>query len=369
VKVNLQILKKAILYLIFFLLGVSILLPMDTFAEDSSAKKKTSETNVDFSVKAIQPDTQVDKNISFFYPALQPGVNQELQLEISNKSDKELSLDIDLINATTGVNGNIDYNQMNAKLDESLDYPISDIAKVSDSTLTLKKNETKKITILITPKKEPFTGVKLGAIRVLKSLDKKKQAGIVTNYGYTIGLLVTEDKRDFNSGGDLVYKQTEAKIINGRKTASTVLQNPNPFVIQNLKMTSTLYKKGDKEVYGKKNLENMSIAPNSSFEFPIDLGLKNLDSGTYAVVVHGENDQNSWDWTKEFTVSQKDADQLNKDAIYKLMLPKIYYYCLIALVVFTILIFIAFFILGIQERKKEQNKKKVKVRKGGNKNV
>jgi len=183
----------------------------------------------------------------------------------------------------------------------------------------------------------------------------------VTNYGYTIGLLVTEDKRDFNSGGDLVYKQTEAKIINGRKTASTVLQNPNPFVIQNLKMTSTLYKKGDKEVYGKKNLENMSIAPNSSFEFPIDLGLKNLDSGTYTVVVHGENDQN--------TVSQKDADQLNKDAIYKLMLPKIYYYCLIALVVFTILIFIAFFILGIQERKKEQNKKKVKVRKGGNKNV
>ncbi|HGS8667743.1 DUF916 and DUF3324 domain-containing protein [Enterococcus faecalis] len=348
---NLQTVKKTIFSLAFLVLGIATLSPSTTFAEDNPAQKKSAETNVDFSVKAIQPDTQVDKNISFFYPALQPGEKQELRLQISNTSESKLSLDIDFIDATTGINGNIDYNQKNAKLDESLDYPLSDIVKVSDNTLTLEKKETKTITVSVTPKNESFSGVKLGAIRVLKHLDKKKQTGIVTNYGYTIGLLATEDKRAFNVGGDLVYKQTEAKIFNGRKTASTMLQNPKPYVIQNLKMTSTLYKKGEKEAYGKKNLENMSIAPNSSFEFPIDLGLKDLEPGTYRVEIHGENDQDSWDWTKEFKVSQKDADKINKDAAYKLTLPKIYYYSLTALLVFTILIFVAQFILVVQERK------------------
>ncbi|EIA6647559.1 DUF916 and DUF3324 domain-containing protein [Enterococcus faecalis] len=343
--------KKTILRLTFLVFVLLTIAPTSALAENSSDQKKSPETNVDFAVKAIQPDTQVDKNISFFYPALEPGVKQDLKLQVSNTSEEKLSLDIDFINATTGINGNIDYNQKNAKLDESLDYPLSDIVKISDDTLSLEKKETKNITISITPKKESFTGVKLGAIRILKHMDKKKQTGIVTNYGYTIGLLATEDKRAFNVGGDLVYKQTEAKIFNGRKTASTMLQNPKPYVIQNLKMTSTLYKKGEKEAYGKKNLENMSIAPSSSFEFPIDLGLKDLEPGTYRVEIHGENDQDSWDWTKEFKVSQKDADKLNKDAVYKLTLPKNYYYCLIALLVFTILVFIAQLILVMQERK------------------
>lgn len=343
--------KNKVIYLVLIIVGTFIISPITIFANDSSDKSKTAATNVGFSVTPIQPDTQVDKNISFFYPALEPGINQNLKLQIRNTSDEDLSLDIDFVNAVTGINGNIDYNQKNAKVDESLDYPLSDIVKISNKAITLKSKETKDITISITPKQQSFPGVKLGAIRVLKHQDKKNQKGIVTNYGYTIGLLATEDKKPFNIGGDLKYKNTGVKIINGRKTASTVLQNPNPYVIQDLKMTSTLYKKGEKNPYGEKNLENMSVAPNSSFEFPIDLGLKNLEPGKYIVKIHGENDQDSWDWNKEFTVSKSAANKLNKDAAYKLILPKSYYYCLTALLVFTIMIFVAQFILVMQERK------------------
>lgn len=365
--------SKIYLSLIFFSVGLLTFFPTITLAQDEAKETKTPETNVEFSVKAIQPESQVDPNISFFYPAIEPDKKQELKLEINNRSDEKLILDIDLIDAATGINGNIDYNQKNAKLDESLDYPLSDIAKVSTDSLTLKKQETKTISIYIEPKKESFPGVKLGAVRVLKHVDKEKRSGIVTNYGYTIGILVNEEKKAFNIGGDLVYKKTAAKIVNGRKTASTNIQNPKPYVIQNLEMTSTLYKDGEKTAYGKKSLENMSIAPNTSFDFPIDLGLKNLEPGKYQVKINAKNDQDTWQWVKEFTVSQEEADAINEEAVYKLILPKIYYYAFLVLILLTfsitaLLIFLTIKKRRIEKKKQVDKRKKSKRKKVRNKN-
>lgn len=334
-----------------FLLTVIGLTPSKVLAAEATKESDSSQNNVDFSVRAIQPESQVDSNISFFYPAIEPNQKQELQLEITNLSEEVLELDVDITNATTGINGNIDYNQTNATFDESLDYPLSDIVKLTTNTVKLDKKETKIITVEVSPKTEPFPGVKLGSIRVLKHTDKKNKNGIVTDYGYMIGILLTEDKRGFNVGGDLVYKKAAPKIINGRKTAAITLQNPKPYVIQNLKIAANLYKDGEKEVYGKKSLENMSVAPNSSFVYPIDLGLKNLEPGKYRVEIEASNDQDSWNWTKEFTVSQKEADQANKDAAYKLTLPKQYYYLAILLLVLTLLTGVLQIILSVKNKK------------------
>jgi hypothetical protein len=328
-------------------LGALIVFCLGVFPIKGNAKEtETSQQNVGFSVQAIRPESQVDTSLSFFYPALEPSTKQDISLKISNTSEDELVLDLDIVNATTGVNGNINYNQKNAQLDESLEYPLTDIAKLETDSVTLKSGETKTVTITINPKAEEFPGVKLGAVRVLKHSDEKEKKGISTNYGYTIGLLLTEDKKPYNIGGDLVYKTSKAKIINGYKTVATSFQNPEPYVIQNLKMEAKLYKDGSQEVIGQKSLENMSIAPNSSFDFPIQLGLGDLVAGKYRVKVTASNDQDSWEWDETFTISDKDAKDVNDSADYKLTLPKIYFPILIGLSLTTILLILWLFILS-----------------------
>lgn len=324
----------------------------------ASAEKTNVGQNVGFTVQAIRPETQVDTNLSFFYPAVLPNEEQTLELKIVNTSDEKLTLDLSVVNAATSINGNIDYSQANAQLDESLKTPLTDLVTIKESSISLNKAETKLVTLKVKTAAATFSGVKLGAVRVLKQVDKaKKTKGITTNYGYTIGIMLTEDKKPYNIGGDLVYKKAAAKIVNGYKTAAVAFQNPKPYVIQNLKMSAKLYKKGSSKAIGEKALENMSIAPNTSFDFPIQLGLGNLEPGTYRVTVNAENDQDSWDWEKEFKVSEQQAAAVNKNSAYKLTLPKGYYYSLIALAVLTVAVGALLLFFSLQTKKAKERKR------------
>ncbi len=354
---NSKIKRTLFIGAIVFILGSGF--PLFTFAE----KDTVVEKNVGFSVQAIRPETQVDPSLSFFYPAVVPGEKQILQLKIVNTSGEKLALDLNIVNASTSINGNIDYSQVNAQLDESLKTPLTKLVSIADPSLTLKKDETKVVEIKISPSAEAFSGVKLGAIRVLKHLDEgKKNKGVATNYGYTIGILLTEDKKPYNVGGDLLYKTAAAKIINGYKTAAVNFQNPNPYVIQNLEMSAKLYKKGSSKVIGEKNLENMSIAPNTSFDFPIQLGLGNLEAGSYRVKITAQNDQDFWNWDEEFTVSPKQASEVNKKSVYKLTLPKMYNYLFALLAGLTIAAIALLQFFSLKNKKKQ--KKKINKRKG-----
>ena len=56
--------------------------------------------------------------------------------------------------------------------------------------------------------KEPFSGVKLGALRFIKQLEDESLTSnqFTSTYAYTISVMLTEDKQPFDEGAELQLK-------------------------------------------------------------------------------------------------------------------------------------------------------------------
>ena len=74
------------------------------------------EGDVEFSVKALIPDNQIDTKKSYFDLRMKPKQKQEIETILYNSSDEEMNIKISVYNATTNQNGLIVYEDQNAKI-------------------------------------------------------------------------------------------------------------------------------------------------------------------------------------------------------------------------------------------------------------
>lgn len=294
--------------------------------EVTSSKTKEAEMaeKTGFTVETIQPDTQIDPNYSFFYARTKPQEEQALKVKIISKQKEPIKVKIDLTNAVTNIRGQIDYGQLNAAIDRSMVHPLTDFVSVETPEITVKNYEEKIVEIKVTPPNDSFDGVRLGALVFTNVEEKNSQTGITSSYGYKIAIMLSEDLRPYNEGGQIKYKKVKARLQNGEKVVATTMQNPEPKVIENLTTSTKLRKKGEKEVLASNSYTGMKIAPNSSFDCLTYLGIEDLKPGKYVLTVQSTDGNNQWNWNKEFEISQKQADDINKDAAYKILLPKLY---------------------------------------------
>ena len=98
--------KIPLLLSLFIILGFS--LPISGYAQ---------EGDVEFSVKTIIPDNQVDTKKSYFDLRMKPEQKQEIETILYNSSDEEITINISVHSATTNQNGLIVYEQ-DAKMDQ-----------------------------------------------------------------------------------------------------------------------------------------------------------------------------------------------------------------------------------------------------------
>lgn len=320
---------------------------------DNTASELEDDTQTSFSVEAIQPDSQVDKSVSYFYFKVNPGEEQTLKTKLTNKTNQDLTVLVDVTDAGTNYHGNVDYFMVNPMLSLDKETKISTMVTLKEKEVVLKPNEEKIIELDVKTPKEAFEGIRLGGVSFKEKQEEK--SGVTNTYKYLMSLVMTEDLQPHNRKGDLVFDNIEAKLHNGQKSVVTTLKNPEPFLIDKLNISTNLTKKSSGEQIAANTYTDVTVAPNSTYELLTYLGLESLKPGVYVMEIHGKNEEREWAWTEEFEILDQDAKNLNKNTDYKVKVPMIFIIFISILVVVTISL-ISFIVVRNKTNQSNNNK-------------
>ncbi|MGJ3874571.1 DUF916 and DUF3324 domain-containing protein [Lactiplantibacillus plantarum] len=274
--------------------------------------------DLNYTVQADLPDNQINQKVSYFDLKVTPGQTQNLTLTIKNSDSKEHRYTVSPNLAVTNNNGIIDYSQAKAKADDSLNFNIK-TALSKSQVVTVPAKSSKKVTIKLTVPEKKFAGVALGGINIIQELStkaKQSSSGMAINnqYAYVIGLQLRESDP---SGIKPVMKlhAVKAKQRNYRNYVTANLQNNQPVIMHGLKIKSYVTKAGSSKKLLTTTKENMSMAPNSNFDFAVGDGTQQLKAGKYTLHLTATADKGKWQFTKNFTITDKEAQTLNDTAV------------------------------------------------------
>lgn len=342
--------KKDYRLLFFPFLLMLFLFPSINFADE-----KNTEEEMGFSVESIIPENQVDRTKSYFNLSVVPEQKQTIQVKVKSLQEDPVTIQVKVHDAVSSSVGSIDYAKDKPKLDVSLKDPITDLVKVENGIkeVTLKNKEEKTINFEITPPKDSFEGVKLGSLRFLRknAQAEKETSGLVPQYARVIAIMLTEDEEAFNQGAELHLKRVNLQLSNGRKVIAARIQNDQPKVLQEMTIQGNVRKKGEKKILAKQKQEDFSVAPNSNFDFEIPLGLEKFEAGTYVFTGKAEGDGRTWKWEEEFTVGKEQADKINEETVFKVIVPS--WVPWVALSLGIVLIALVVFLLRRQQQWKQ----------------
>jgi len=342
-------LKKRCAYIIIILLAIV-----------GGSHVNAKEQGIGFEVRPILPPTQIDRELGYYYVQTSPGKTQNIDLNITNTSDKEIELDIIVENGITQSNGNLGYSNDLEKIDKSLKQPITELLKPENDTLTVGAGKNIDVSFKLTPPNESYEGVKVGQI-IIKPHDDKEKKGVSEVYQYALGFVISENGEPFNDGNQLVDGNVKAAVINGQKVISFNLVNPEPKMIENLAVEAYVTENGEKIKEVKIN--NFSFAPNSKVDFLLPWGLANFKPGEYIYHYSAKNSYDSFNYEKKFTIRGNDAKNLNNETAFSVVTPT---YLKIVIVIINVLIIVLFIVIiirnnkWIKQIKKQSHKKKTK---------
>lgn len=302
-----------------------------------------------FSVSSVIPENQINKNLSYFDLKVVPSSSQELKVKIFNNKSHEIKVKAMVTPATTCRNGFISYTNL-TNYDESLKYPLSDILKLDKSEYTVPAGGYVTATALLVMPEERYEGIILGGLVFTKaddSLETPKEnqmsAQIENDYQYVVGVMLSENDNKVKANMNLKY--IKSTLANYHTNLAINLQNSTPVIIPNLKISGTVYKKGNSEIYKFTEKENIKMAPNSNFDFMIDWQNHKFEAGEYRVHVVAQNGEYFWEWDEDFTITPEQENDINKDAVDLISSIPTWVYIVLAILI-LILVALLSFIIG-----------------------
>ena len=273
---------------------------------------------MDFSVRAILPENQRKTGNTFFDLLVEPGQQQELVIEVSNSSDREIIVLVETITATTSRNGQINYTSRGAA-DETMKYAFADLVDLHESYFPIPGGSEIRIPIGLTIPDDPFDGAVLGSIRVLREAtqEEKEAAGAIVNqYAHVTAVRLVQDENAESIPADFALGSIDAELINYRASIVAQIRNTQPRVIKGASASASIYQKGSEEAIFEHNLESLDFAPNSIFPYSfVDREGYGIEAGEYTAVInitfYGEN----WSFEQDFTIPPEVAATVNEGAV------------------------------------------------------
>jgi hypothetical protein len=92
--------KKTKILIILFAL-ITFIYPSHTIFGEETTTSASGAEGADYSVKAVLPDNQLDREKSFYDLRMKPGQKETIQLQVNNYSDKEQTYNISVNTAQT----------------------------------------------------------------------------------------------------------------------------------------------------------------------------------------------------------------------------------------------------------------------------
>lgn len=293
---------------------------------------ETSAAELRFSVETEIPENQIDKTKTYFDLMMKPDQEQILKVRAANSTDENLVIDVSVKSATTNSNGVIEYGESLTALDKSAPADLSEIIQLKDGGESVE----------LPAKSE----------KVDETKDKQKEntngLAIENRYAYTVAVLLRENETVVQP--ELSLEKVEPTQRNARSVISATLLNHEAVYLQSMKVTANVKNKKTNNVILEKEQEDMQMALNSIFNFPIPYEENEMEAGTYVLAMTVEGSGKKWQFTKEFTISKEEAKTFNeKDVTVKKTESKLIY-LLIGLLL-LLLIICLFIILRLKKQK------------------
>ncbi|MGM0238831.1 DUF916 and DUF3324 domain-containing protein [Enterococcus sp. AZ103] len=362
--------KKNILLTLFLFVSVLMLNTVKSYANEFG-----------FAVEPQIPENQIDKSKTYYDLQLDPGQAQQLSVHLVNDTDNPVKVEATIKSATTNSNVVVEYGPNKLKADKSLKYNLADYAKMPN-TIDIPAKSTLDVPIDVTMPSENFDGVMAGGITFKeikkdnKTADSSNDKGLAiqNEYSYVVALLLRENTNEV--APNLKLHTVKASQVNARNVILANVQNDQATYINQVAIDAQITEKGKSKVLYKKSAENLQIAPNTNFDFPVSLNGKSLKAGTYhlKMIVNGNqlaegqfvrtgedkkeiHYSNQWILEKDFTIKAETAKKLNaKDVSIKKDYTWLY-----ILIGILLLLLVIILIWVIRRRKKKNDEEAEKV--------
>ena len=276
-----------------------------------------------YSIEGVPSDKQLDKNVSYFYLKENPKEKDKIYIKLINSSNKEKKLNIKIVDANTNDNGIIDYTGTltNNKI---LKNPLTDVVHSENNVVSVPAKSSVETPLIIKMPEQRFNGVIMGGILVSEEnhVPKNNTGNIGNIYNYTIGLIVTnENKIELFKNVSVELQSVSAKLSIGKKVVQANILNSNPYIFSKAEVKGAVYNEDGKTKIKEHSLNNVSIAPYSALPFQIDWQKDDLKPGTYIFKGTVKTEENTWSFEKKFEIKNTEAKKINKESVFKVVLP------------------------------------------------
>lgn len=305
------ILHPNINYWIFVIITLLVVfIPNITYADEGT---------LNFYVTPEFPESQVSESSSYFYLNLKPGSEENLKLKIQNASSEDIKLRITAHTAFTNVHGVVEYGKDADEPDNTISFPLKDLIQTPD-VIELDGDETKVIEIPLHMPEKPFEGFLAGGLRIAEIKETQEESNnegegvaIKNEFAYVVGIVLSNSRDSVKPDLDLL--DVFADQLNYRNVISATLQNFTPTFVNRLSVEATVQRVGEDEILYESSEENMQMAPNSYFHFPISLKGDRLRSGDYLLKLKATSGEEEWEWERSFRIDENTARALNRSDV------------------------------------------------------
>lgn len=314
--------------------------------------KISAQEGIQFSVDAILPENQVDDQVTYFHLDASDGLKQTLQVNINNLSKEEITIQTKLSQAITNSNGQIQYgNEFEEHRYFQLEHKIEDYIKVNHPQVTIPAESQAQTEISINIEPQVIKGLVLGGLNFsMVEDDKKDSQGIGSVYEYNIALAINNNSELLKSSKTMDYKGSELNLHNYRKAISLKFVNEEAAILSDLKMNVIITDPQGEMI--EQNAQDMELAPNTRFTYPVLLGKEDIKPGAYKIKIVADSYKQHWEWEDELIIENTEAKKINKQDVDRVRIPDF----LINLCLVLIIISAFSLIINIKATKKEGHK-------------
>lgn len=310
----------------FLFLGTGML---TTYAEESGG----------YTIEGVPNSHQLDSNVGYFYLHEEVAGEDSVKVKLINTATKEKTLEVRVTNANTNTNGLIDYTG-SLKDHPLLKYPLTSIAKPKQKKINVPAKSTVETDIEIKMPNKPLLGVIVGGITVSEKQEEgenQKKLSLTNTYNYTLGLVLTNaNKGELNKNVSVELENVKPILFDGRKIVQASILNPNPYVFPGATVKGEVLKESNQELVKKKQKQGVNIAPYSVYPFQLDWEKDELKPGKYIFRGTVEAAGKTWKLEKDFEITSDKANAINRDSVYKVVIPQWCLYSVYGLLIFTV---------------------------------
>ena len=279
-----------------------------------------------FSVEPVLPENQRQTGHTFFDLIVQPGQEQELVIRITNTTDSDATMLVDVVTASTSIRGEINYTGRTEFVDDSLKLSLENLIEWPTQPVTVRAGESVDVPLKLKIPNERFAGILLGAVNVVREItqEERDSAGAIVNqFGYVTAIRLAMNENAENISANFALGDITAQLTNHRASIVAQIRNTQPVIARGVDASIEVIPVGSDTPIFKDEIHNFEMAPNSVFPYTfIDNEGLGISAGDYTARITVTHDGQTWNWEQVFTITPEAAAAVNEGAINQNEEPK-----------------------------------------------